>query len=257
VKSLGVLAATVALAGCALKSDVRRVETELVALRRATARADSARAVALERVLDEIAASQRLFADSLAAVQRRLASFEGRTQGDLTEVQRQLVQIQELTGQSQQRLSELRGQLESRTRQLTPAGGAAAGDTGGAGPGPSELYDLAVRQLRGGSSQTARIAFQKFLQDFPQEERVPDAWFHIGETWTGTNADSAAAAYQRVARDYADSPRAAAALYRLGLLAEQQGDTRAARGYYNRVVATYPRSEEAQLARAKLQPRDR
>jgi tol-pal system protein YbgF len=259
VKSLVALAATAALAGCALKSDVRRVESELVALRRATARADSARAVALERVLDEIAETQRLFTDSLAVQQRRLAVFQGQVRGDLTEVQRQLVQIQELTGQSQQRLSELRAQLETRTRQVpAPQPGAPVDSAAAAtGPGPEELYDLAVRQLRGGSLQTARMAFTKFLQDFPQHDRVPDAWFQVGETWAGTNGDSAAAAYDRVAKDHPDSPRAPAALYKLGLLAEQRGDMPAARVYYNRVVAGYPRSEEAQLARTKLQARDR
>jgi TolA-binding protein len=258
VKPLVALAATVALTGCALRSDVRRVENELIALRRATARADSARAVALERVLDEIVATQRMFAESLEAQQRRLIALQGQMRGDLTDVQRQLVQIQELTGQSQQRLSELRAQLEARARQSASLTPATPTDSGARpfGPGPEELYDLGVRQLRGGSPQTARVAFQKLLADFPAHDRVPDAWFQIGETWAPTNADSAAAAYDRVATAFPQSPRAPAALYKLGLLAEQRGDTAAARVYYNRVVAGHPRSEEAQLARTKLQARN-
>ena len=258
MRRLVALAATAALTGCALKGDVRRVENELMTFRQETARADSARAVALERLLDEIAATQKLIIDSLAAQQRRLAVFQGQVRSDLTDVQRQLVQIQELTGQSQQRLTELRGQLESRARQpvVTPPG-TPVDSAPPAGPGPEQLYDLALRQLRGGSPQTARMAFQKFLQDFPRHDRTADVWFQIGETWAGGDGDSAAAAYERVARDFPESPRAPAALYKLGLLAEQRGDTRAARVYYQRVVAGYPRSEEAQLARTKLEARDR
>lgn len=260
MKRAGLYAAwSIALVGCALKGDVRRVEEQVAQLRRETARADSARAVALGQVLNEIAELQRGLLDSLAAQQRRLAVFEGAIRGDLTEIQRQIVQTQELMGQSQQRLSELRGQMEQRARQLntqpaTPGDTSARRDTG---PGPEELYQLAMRQLRGGSPQAARAALLKFLQDYPQHERLADVWFNLGESWAGTNGDSARVAYERVVDRFSDSPRAPAALYKLGLLAEQRGDVRGARVYYQRVVAGYPRSEEADLARTKLQARDR
>jgi tol-pal system protein YbgF len=250
------LAAVIAVAACASKGDVRRIDTQLLAFRREAARADSARAATLRRLLDEIAATQHLIADSLAAQQQRLAAFAGQVRGDLTDVQRQLVQIQELTGQSQQRLSELRAQVEARTRPGA-APSTLPGDTAvPVGPGPEQLYDLAMRQLRAGSPQTARMAFQRFLQDFPEHDRVADVWFQLGETWAATDGDSAAAAYERVAKDYPQSPRAPAALYKLGLLAERRGDIPAARGYYQRVVAGYPRSEEAQLARTRLEGRN-
>jgi len=258
VRLLFALAATATLTGCALKSDVRRVETQLIAFRREAARADSARAAVLRRLLDEIAATQQLIADSLAAQQRRLALFEGQLRSDFTDVQRQLVQIQELTGQSQQRLSELRGQLESRARGVAAAPPGTPADSGArpAGPGPEQLYDLALRQLRSGSPQTARLALQKLLLDFPQHDRVADAWFQMGETWAATDGDSAAAAYEQVAKEHPASPRAPTALYKLGLLAEARGDTRGARVYYQRVVAGYPRTEEAQLARTRLEARE-
>ncbi len=254
-------ALAIALGACALKGDVRRVETQVATLRLQAARADSARAVALQRLLDEVQAVQQVVLDSLAAQQRRLTLSQGELREDVSDVQRQLVQIQELLGQSQQRISELRGQMEQRRSQpATPAAG--AGDTTAAvpapgEPGPEQLYDLAVRQLRAGSPQTARQALQKLLSDYPQHDRVPDALFQLGESWAGTNPDSAAQAYERIAKEHPNSARAPAALYKLGLMAEQRGDQRAARVYYQRVVAGYPRSEEAALARTKLSGRGR
>ena len=59
--------------------------------------------------------------------------------------------------------------------------------------------------------------------------------------------------YQDVVKRYPNSPRAPSALYKLGLLAEQRGDKAGARTYYARVLAGYPRSDEANLARDKLQ----
>ena len=251
-------ALAVALGACALKGDVRRVETQVAQLRQETARADSARAVSLGRRLDEVLALQRAVLDSLSVQQRRLTLAQGELRNDLTDVQRQLVQIQELMGQSQQRLSELRGQFEQRRQQPVappPGGGDPVPATGPGEPGPEQLYDLAVRQLRGGSPQAARQALQRLLADYPQHDRVPDAWFQLAESWAGTSPDSAARAYERIAQQHANSTRAPAALYKLGLLAEQRGDPRAARVYYQRVVAGYPRSEEAALARTKLSGR--
>ena len=251
-------ALAVALGACALKGDVRRVETQVTQLRQETARADSVRAVSLERRLDEVLALQRAVLDSLSVQQRRLTLVQGELRNDLTDVQRQLVQIQELMGQSQQRLSELRSQFEQRRQQLA-AQPSSEGDTARAPvpdePGPEQLYDLAVRQLRGGSPQTARQALQKLLTDYPQHDRVPDALFQLAESWAGTSPDSAARGYERIAQQHPSSTRAPAALYKLGLLAEQRGDPRAARVYYQRVVAGYPRSEEAALARTKLSGR--
>jgi tol-pal system protein YbgF len=245
-----------ALGACALKGDVRRVEDQVAQLRLETARADSARAASLQRLLDEVSDLQTVVLDSLAAQQRRLALSQGELRGDLTDVQQQLVQIQELMGQSQQRLSELRGQIEQRREAAAVAGGDTSGARApSAEPGAEQLYDLAVRQLRAGSPGTARQALYKLLQDYPQHDRVPDALFQLGESWAGSNADSAAHAYERVAREYPNSPRAPTALYKLGLMAERRGDRRAAQVYYQRVVAGYPHSEEAALARSKLSGR--
>jgi tol-pal system protein YbgF len=243
---LTVLAA-ITLSGCALKGDVRRVETQLTEFREEVARADSARAVMLAERLEEIVTLQSRAADSLG---RLVLSLRGQMRGDLTEVHRQLVAIQELTGQSQARLTELRGQIQRRSVEsvapATQGGGQAPGE------GPEDLYEIGIQQHRRGSPQTARAAFQRLLQDFPQHPRAADAQFFIGETFGPEQPDSAEAAYESVLADHPDSPRAPAALYRIARMYEQRGDIQAARLHYRRIVVGYPRSEEAELARTKL-----
>jgi len=249
-------AAAVVLSGCALKGDVRRVERQLQAMQEEAARVDSARAVELARLADLLDA----VGDSVEAGRRSLTVLRGELRTDLTEIQRQLVQIQELTGQSQQRLSELRTQIERRP--LAPAGAVAAGAAGAAAgadsapqtdvPGPNELFELGLQQLRRGSPQAARMAFSELLSRYPQHERVADAWYFVGDAWGTTAPDSAQIAYEHVVKDFPTSMRAPGALYKLGLLAEARGDRAAARVYYQRVLSDYPRSEEAPLAREKL-----
>ncbi len=252
------VAASVALSACALKGDVRRVEQEVARLAAQQAEADARRAAQLDRVL----ALQQAIIDSLIVEQRRLAAIYGEQRADMTEVQRQLVQIQELTGQSQQRLTELRAQIRGRVRETPefdnqPAAAPGGVSPAGAAPGPSDLgardlYNLSLQQLRRGSPQTARAGFEKLLQDFPGDPLAADAQFHIGESWEATHPDSAQAAYELVAERFPDSGRAPSALYKLGLLAEREGDAERAQLYFLRVVSGYPRSDEAQLARSKL-----
>ena len=245
------------VAGCALKGDVRRVELQVEALRVERARADSQHAAQIDTVRILLAAVQ----DKVTAQQAYLVQLRGDMKTDLLAVQQQLVSVQELTGQSQQRLTELRGRLEEQARQPVPTvdtsktgPGVPVGPSGNpAGPGPDQMYDLAYQQYRASRYATARLGFREFLRVFPTNERAPDALYFIGESFASENADSAAAVYQLVVKTYPTSSRAPSALYKLGLLAEQRSDKAAARQYYSRVIGSYPRSQEANLARDKLQ----
>ena len=245
------------VAGCALKGDVRKVELQVQALRSDLAKSDTARAA--ER--DTILAAVRLLQQALATQQAYLVQMRGDLRTELLSVQQQLVTVQELTGQSQQRLTELRSRIEARSQQpdqntapATSGGAPPVGPSGNpAGPGPDQMYDISLQQYRRGSLATARLGFREFLRVFPTHERAPDALFYIGESFEQAAPDSAAAVYDQLVRTYPNSPRAPSALYKLGLLAEQRGDKATARTFYSRVIAGYPRSPEADLARQNQQ----
>ena len=238
-------------AGCALKGEVRKVELQVQTLQADLAKSDAARAA--ER--DTILAAVRLLQQALAAQQAYLVQMRGDLRTELLSVQQQLVSVQELTGQSQQRLTELRSRIESRAQQPDPGvAGPPVGPSGNpAGPGPDQMYDLSLQQYRRGSLTTARLGFREFLRVFPTHERAADALFYIGESFEQSAPDSAAAVYDQVVRTYPNSPRAPSALYKQGLLAEQRGDKALARTFYSRVIAGYPRSPEADLARQNQQ----
>jgi len=244
------------LAGCALRGDVRKVELQVEGLRGEMAHADTARRAGQDSILRLVAAVQA----SLAAQQAALTQLRGDLLTNSQAVQQQLATLQELTGQSQRGLSELRNRFSA-----APPAAAAPGDTARAGvgvpvgpsgnpagPNPEQMYDVSLQQYQRGSWATARTGFQEFLRLFPTDERAVDALYYVGETFAAENSDSATAVYQTVVKNYPNSPRAPSALYKLGLLAEKRNDKAAARTYYSRVVGTYPRSDEANLARDKL-----
>ena len=266
IRSSSLWIALVALGGCASKGDLRRVEEQVLLHRAEGQRADSVRAAQL----GEVITAQRRIADSLAGVGQRLglvsgqiATFKGDLANDLISVQQQLVQIQALTGQSQQRLTELQTQLEARSEQLNAAPSPLPVPPGDsvttAAPAPvpgqpsaEQIYATSLQQLRRGSPATARMGFRELLRLYPTHSRVSDATYFVGETFAAEAPDSAVLYYGRVVESFPKSPRAASALYKLGLLAERRKDLELARGYYTRVVRDYAASEEAALARDRL-----
>ena len=244
-----VLLAGAGVAGCASKGDVQMVQGEVALLKAEMARRDSARAAELGEAIQ----LQRRLMDSLTANRRAVAQLKGDLSTDLYNIQQQLVQLQELTGQSQQRLSELRTRLEARGEQIATA---APGDTAQPG-GPAtasaeQMYEASLAQLRRGSTSTARQGLREMLRAHPTSERAGDALYFIGQSFAAENPDSSAAYYERVVQKHPSSSRAGSALYNLGLLAERRRETRKAREAYQRVVQRYPQSDEAALARDRL-----
>jgi tol-pal system protein YbgF len=236
-------------AGCALKGDVRKVELQVQALQTQLARSDTARAAEQDTVL----AAVRLLQQALVTQQAYLVQLRGDLRTELIGINQQLVAVQELTGQSQQRLTELRTRLEQRSSQPDPNAVPVGPSGSPAGPGPDQMYDASLQQYRRGSTATARLGFREFLRVYPTNERAPDALYYVGESFEQSTPDSATAVYDQLVKAYPNSTRAPSALYKLGRLAEQRGDRNAARNYYSRVIAGYPRSPEADLARQNQQ----
>lgn len=251
-------AATLVLtAGCfATRNDMRILQGDILSFRTEAARADSARA----RQIAAVVASLGTVGDSVRATSDRLTRFQGDTRGDLRAIQQQLLQIQELTGQSQRRLQELRAEMEARAQQVPapPAVAPAAGDTAvaapvQAAPGPNQLYQLAYDQLRRGSYSAARAGFEELLRLYPASELAPDAQINIAEAYAAEGTSTAAdSAYAAVVAKYPRSMRAPTALYKLALSIARQGRRADARTAMDRVVREYPTSDEADLAREWL-----
>jgi tol-pal system protein YbgF len=243
---VGVLAG---LGGCVTKGDVQRVQDDVALFKAETARRDSVRAAQLT----ELVRVQQRIMDSLTSSRRAVGQLRGDLASDLYNIQQQLVQLQELTGQSQQRLSELRTQLEARGEQLATT---APSDTSRPGTSAAasadQMYEASLAQLRRGSTSTARLGLREMLRVYPTSERAGDALYFIGQSFAAENPDSAAAYYEQVVQKYPKSSRAGSALYNLGLLAERRKEPRRAREAYQRVIQRYPQSDEAALARDRL-----
>jgi len=241
-----------AVSGClASKSDVVLLQNDLRTMRDASAQAAAAQRAHIDQVLAQIARTN----DSVRMLSARLAKLQGDVQNDHYEMNRQILQIQELSGQSQRRLQELRASLEERSSAQQQAMPAVPGDTTkpAAGPGPAQLFQNSLEQLRRGSSTVARSGFEELLRTYPNSEDVPEAMVYIGETYARErNQVAADSVYALVIKQYPTSPKAATALYKRALSMKAAGQTAAAKIALERIVRDFPRSDEAALAKEQL-----
>ena len=193
--------------------------------------------------------------DSLQLLSKRFAAFQANVSGSIYDINRQLLQIQELSGQSQRRLQELRASMESRNDAMTTTPAAPPSDTSkpAAGPGPAQLFQIAFDQMQRGSYGTARSGFQELVDKYPNFEEAPSAQLYIGQSFAEEkNTAGADSVYQLVAAKYPKSKAAPTALYKYALSLIAQKKTVPAKAALNRIVKDYPNSDEASLARDLL-----
>jgi len=164
-----------------------------------------------------------------------------------------LLQIQELSGQSQRRLQELRASMESRNDAMTATPAAVDTTKAPAGPGPAQLFQIAFDQMQRGSFGVARTGFQELVDKYPKFEEAPSAQLYIGQSFAEEkNMAAADSVYQLVATKYPKSKAAPTALYKYALSLIAQKNTAPAKTALNRIVKDYPNSDEASLARDLL-----
>ena len=248
------LLSLIAAVGCvASKGDIRLLQDEMRSLRTSLAYADTLQRLKTDSAMLLVARVN----DSLRALSTRVNNFQGSVSGELFEIGRQLLTIQELTGQSQRRLQELRAEWEQTRSQAlqapapaTPADSSHAGNAQQPqGPGPYQLYMLALGQLRQGSYGAERQCFQDLLAQYPTFEDAPAAMTYIGESFAREKNEAAAdSVYQLVVTKYPQSAQAPNALYKRALLLKGAGKEQEARVLLQKIVKEYPRSDEASLA---------
>ena len=101
--------------------------------------------------------------------------------------------------------------------------------------------------------RVARNGFEQLLTQYPNSEDAPEAMIYIAATYASErNQVAADSVYGLVVQRYPSSPKAATALYKQALSMREAGRITQARAAFERIIKDYPRSDEAELARAQL-----
>lgn len=228
--------------GCATKRDVRDLQMELGRMR---AQQDS--------LYQEIRRQNTLLADSVRGGAELVRSTRAQLSNQIRQLNDVVIAMQQLLGQTQQRITELRERAEAAQQQQQQQPPAGQPPAGAGGANAEELYRAGATKLQEKSATAARLAFEQFLTSYPTHELAPDAQFGLAETYVlDEELEDAVTNFVRVAEAYPTSSRAAEALYRAGRISEDRNRRADARTYYQRVVQRYANSDSARLARDRL-----
>lgn len=150
--------------------------------------------------------------------------------------------------------------LDNRLRKVEPQATADAPAPAPVAPAPaadpaneSRDYEAALTQLRGGKYKEAATGFIGFIRRHPGSSFQPSAHFWAASSLYQLKDNTGAAEYYaKVANQWPDDNRAPDALLGLASAQQAQGDAKAATRSLERLVAKYPSSSAAQIARQRL-----
>ena len=254
--SLLIFAAPLILGGCffATKSDFDQLQQDVVGTRASSNAADSVQ----RAYLVEITRNMRTLNDSVNALSRRVNSMKTATESDLAAMKEDIQQLQDLSGQSEQRLRDMRAAIEDKSTQPAPLPADTTASASGAspvgGPGPAQLLQAGRDQLLKGGNTAARAAFAELIQKYPRSDLVPEAMFYTAQAYAAErNNEAADAEYASLIQKYPKSARVPTAMYKRALSLQAAKKTAEAKRMYQDIIKRFPRSDEAALADERLQ----
>ncbi len=127
-----------------------------------------------------------------------------------------------------------------------------------AAPNPDDekrAYFAAYEVFKTGGPNKAINPMRNFIKNYPHSSFTPSAYYWLGEFYLAASpADVANAkkSFKIVSEQYADTPKAAAALLKLGSFADVDGKTQEAIKYMLLIVKNFPNTPEANAAKSYL-----
>ena len=159
----------------------------------------------------------------------------------------------------EERLKGLEGKIgQVATKQMEIENSLRAKETSVEGKGVStragDLYKDAYETYQKGDYEGARRKFEAFLKQYPNTELSDNAQFWIGETYFGKkDYEKAILEYEKAIAKYPEGDKVPAALLKQALAFLELGDKTNGRNLLKRVMERYPQSEQADIAKKRLE----
>ncbi len=242
-----------AVFGCVPIQSGQRMERDLEEMKRRLAAVEQSavqdQAGEVEGRLDALARNHADLQAGLDALRVELQSVSGRFEDmarDRTQVREEVSLMQEDLGLKlavlEERLVKLEGKVPGQVMAPPEA------ET------PEALYKRSLEMIQKKSEfARGREMLQEFLKRYPRNDLAVNAMYWIGEAYYGEKKyENAILQFQDVIQKYGDHPKVAAALLKQGLAFYALSDVKNARVILQKVVGSYPNSQEAAKARERL-----
>ncbi|HEX5132209.1 MAG TPA: tol-pal system protein YbgF [Candidatus Krumholzibacteria bacterium] len=207
-----------------------------------------------------------LMADTIRADQRRILDRLDRLEHQMSRDSEERTSFQAQTSVTMSELEEAVRVLVSRiedTEQLMINRGG-RDRSSGSRPAPvasadsvarasEDIYRAAYMDVTRGNYELAAQAFQDYLTQFPDGERVVECRYYLGEcNYANERYFEATAEFQRVVTDYPSSRLVPAAYLKMGRAYMQLEERGLAEKAFRTLIEKHPTTEEAKQARTAL-----
>lgn len=266
---------TLLMAGCAMNSDVVRLENRIDNLNSRNQKLETqlnelndlleARKAKENRLRDLYAGQDAEFYELRTEVRKLSGRFEEaqhRFDRDLKALSKDLNANREKLNSlfdavelNDTRISRLAGYLGFESEEKLDAAVETQSDEDEASKDLPEdkLYSFAKKSFDQENYETARDAFEKFLETYPESDEADNARFWIGEVYFNEEwYEKAILEYQRVIDDFPEGNKVAAAYLKQGIAFQKLGETGNAKLVLKELVRKFPESNEANVARQKI-----
>ncbi len=255
------LVLSVLVSGCASRKEIRRFQSDHVEFR--------ARMETMDADLEQIEKRQKEIekkvnelhnllggnvSDYLKAQEeliRALRADQGAISGDL---ERQIVTMTSRFAESEDRLQKLISQLDTFNRLVASVLGDSVAASAYEAVEAQQLFQQSYSDYLAGQMSVARMGFKAYIENYPTTPMADDALYWMGETYLAEAAtdtlklDSARIVFTQLADRYPESNRLATAMLKRGIIRARQGDVTGARRLFEKLVQTWPDTDEADQA---------
>jgi len=229
--------------GCAPSGYYRSTQSQLDSL--LTTQAELTRRVdRLDRKADETRGGVSESRANTEASLRRLSERLDVVVGRLEDAQARMTQLGLNVESVKQRFT--------RSDSIRQAQGISPRDTSGT-LDPEEAYQAAYSDYAAGRYKLAGEAFREFLRHYPDTEVSDNAQYWIGESlYAQGDFPGSIIEYRAVVERYPKGDKVPAALLKIGIANSRLNNAGEAKKSYQQVIAKYPKSPEAALAKERL-----
>jgi tol-pal system protein YbgF len=118
---------------------------------------------------------------------------------------------------------------------------------------PKAAYDAAFNALKDGRYAESARRFQTFIEQHPNDDLTPNAYYWLGESYYVTqNYPISQDTFRKLLAQYPNSQKAPDALLKIGYCQYEQKQWAQAEATLNQVVQQYPNTTVANLAQGRL-----
>ena len=156
--------------------------------------------------------------------------------------------LKELTGKME-RLASKQAEIEKPPPVKEPLP-----EIKGVSAGAGDLYKDAYETYQKNDLEGARRKFEAFLKQYPNTELSDNAQFWIGETYyIKKDFEKSILEYEKAIVKYPEGDKIPSALFKQALAFLELGDKTNARNLLRRVIERYPHSDQAEMAKKRLE----